>query len=88
MQKLTDHRSIGAKSTDPTITRKVTLDYSLTAASAFSQLAKEQGKKFRFVFTSGILAVREGKSILIPYAAEARRVAVSPLSPLLTVSTY
>ncbi|PMD32827.1 hypothetical protein L207DRAFT_439990 [Hyaloscypha variabilis F] len=68
---------IGAKSTSPEISRTVTLDYALAAIQAFSQLPRngDEKKKFRFVFTSGILAVREGKPIYFPFAKEARRIA-------------
>lgn len=64
---------IGAKSTNPNTTRKVTLDYALAGVNAFSQLPKPESQNFRFVFTSGILAVREGKPIYLPYAKESRR---------------
>jgi hypothetical protein len=82
-QVLTPNRCIGAKSTDPAIARKVTLDYALSAVNAFSTLPKPASQPFRFVFTSGILAVREGKSIYFPYGKEARRVGVSLPFPLL-----
>ncbi|KAE9382008.1 hypothetical protein N431DRAFT_491273 [Stipitochalara longipes BDJ] len=64
---------IGAKSPNPTTTRKITLDYALAAVDAFSKLPKHT-QNFRFVFTSGILAVREGTPIYLPYGKEARRI--------------
>jgi len=83
-------RCIGAKSTNPNITRKVTLDYALAGVNAFSQLPKPESQNFRFVFTSGILAVREGKPIYFPYAKESRRLGVStrPLSMSLLCSEF
>jgi len=59
--------TIGAKSTDSEVTRKVTLNYSQAAASAFSQLPHTSGKPFRFVFVSGILAVRDQKKTVLLY---------------------
>jgi len=62
----------------------VTLDYTLAAVEAFSHLENTK-KRFRFVFTSGILHVREGK-IYIPFGKEARRIGVRlpfPPSPSL-----
>ncbi|KAF8848313.1 hypothetical protein BDZ45DRAFT_606075 [Acephala macrosclerotiorum] len=66
--------TIGAKSTDPVITRKVSVDYTLAAINAFSQTPKQDGNPFRFVFTSGILAVRDQKKRVFLYP-EARKVA-------------
>jgi hypothetical protein len=48
----------------------------MAAAKAFAKLGEERGKKFRFVFTSGILAVKDPKEKVWIYA-EARKVAVS-----------
>jgi hypothetical protein len=80
-------RCIGAKTPDPTTTRKVTLEYAVAAVNAFSHLPRieKEGKKFRFVFTSGILTVREGR-IWLPYAKEARRIGVCLLFSLLLFS--
>ncbi|KAE8449411.1 hypothetical protein EG329_008312 [Mollisiaceae sp. DMI_Dod_QoI] len=66
--------TIGAKSTDSNVTRKVSMDYTMAATRAFSQLSKGDGNKFRFVFTSGILAVRDQKKTVFLYP-EARKVA-------------
>jgi len=39
----------------------------MIAARAFTELAKAEGKKFRFIFGSGIFAVRDQKSTLWLY---------------------
>jgi hypothetical protein len=78
-------RTIGAKSTNPDITRKVTLNYALAATSAFSQLAKKEGRKFRFVFVSGFLAVKDQNAPFVLFGTS-RKVAVCshpPICPLL-----
>jgi len=66
--------TIGAKSTDLNVARKVTVDYAMAAANAFSQLSNGSGNKFRFVFTSGVLAVRDQKKTVFLFP-EARKVA-------------
>ena len=73
------HRTIGAKSTDPEVTRKVTLNYSQAAASAFSQLSRPSDNPFHFVFVSGVLAVRDQKKSVWLYPAP-RKLAVRSLS--------
>lgn len=59
-----DHdRCLGLISTDQALARKVNLEYALAAANAFStHLAPplaNQGKKFRFCYTSGMAAVKD-----------------------------
>jgi len=51
--------TIGAKSLDTEVIRKVTIEYSLTAARTFADLAKQKDQKFRFVFISGFVIVRD-----------------------------
>ncbi len=61
---------------DAEVTRKVTVGYTMAAANAFAQLGRQEGKKFRFIFTSGILAVKDSKERVWVYP-KPRRVAVS-----------
>ena len=52
------------------------VDYTLAAARAFADMAKREGKKFCFVFLSGMIVVRDQKSSLWLYS-KARKMAVS-----------
>ncbi|KAL8711134.1 MAG: hypothetical protein Q9225_007171 [Loekoesia sp. 1 TL-2023] len=56
-----------AKSLSPEQNRKINLDYTITAAKTFTeQLAPrfEEGKKFRFMYLSGMLTERDPKKSL------------------------
>src|SRR5437763_5680564 len=53
------HRTLGVIGGDPSVQRKVAIDYTVAAVQAFSTLGAANGRPFRFVFTSGILAVRD-----------------------------
>ncbi|KAF4632166.1 hypothetical protein G7Y89_g5970 [Cudoniella acicularis] len=74
--------ALGAKSTDAEVTRRVSLDYVMVAAKAFSEVSKFEGKIFRFALTSGILAVRDQKRNIWLYP-EARKVGGEAESNLL-----
>ncbi|TVY41880.1 hypothetical protein LSUB1_G003088 [Lachnellula subtilissima] len=50
--------TVGAKSLNPTIIHKVSLGYTLTAATAFSSLPR-QNQPFRFICTSGFITIRD-----------------------------
>jgi hypothetical protein len=54
----------------------------MAAARAFAELGKEQSKKFRFVFLSGIVAVRDQNSTVLMFG-DARKIAVRSPSPFL-----
>lgn len=55
-----NNRTIGAKAlTDAEVTQRVTVDYTMAAARAFSKIKLEEGKRFRFVFTSGKMSVAD-----------------------------
>jgi hypothetical protein len=73
---------MGAKSTDPSITRKATLEYSLAATCALSSPPKPQSQNCRFAFTSWILTIKEWQKIVVPYGRESKTVAVCPLPRL------
>ncbi|KAH8647602.1 hypothetical protein BGZ60DRAFT_391177 [Tricladium varicosporioides] len=64
--------TLGAKSTDAEVVRRVSLEYVMSAAKAFSGVAKEEGKTFRFALTSGIVTVRDQKKNIWLYP-EARK---------------
>ncbi|PVH79088.1 putative nucleoside-diphosphate-sugar epimerase [Cadophora sp. DSE1049] len=66
--------AIGAKSTSIEVTRKVSVEYTLAAAKAFSALPRPQGRPFRFVFVSGFVVVRDQKAS-VWFFPEARKVA-------------
>lgn len=70
------YRAIGAKSTDVAVTRKVTVEYTLAAVTAFSKLPRSTEKPFRFVFLSGFIVVRDQKKSVWLFP-EARKVGVS-----------
>lgn len=73
------HRALGTTSLDPKISRRVNLDYTLSACSEFSKLVNE-GKKFRFVYCSGALATRDrGKKLW--FLSEMRKIRVTPPIP-------
>ena len=57
--KTTPPRTLGAKTTDIEIQKQVTLDYTLAAATALSASRAPAPQPLRFVFASGILAVRD-----------------------------
>jgi len=80
--ELTVDRTLGAKTADVEVQKKVTLDYTIAAAETFSQLpsssspmekATPRPLPFRFVFTSGILAVRDQSKTLL-FASGARHI--------------
>jgi hypothetical protein len=75
------YRCIGEKSTSIEVAKKVRLEYSMTAARTFSELAKQEEKKFRFVFLSGIITVRNQNSTPWFYG-DARKIAVSSILSL------
>lgn len=56
--------------------RRVSLEYVMSAAKAFSNVTEEEGKTFRFALTSGIVTVRDQKKNIWLYP-EARKVGVS-----------
>lgn len=63
------------KRADAATARKVGHDYTLAAAQAFSQLGAGNATPFRFVFASGVLAVRDQeKSVWI--LGETRKIKV------------
>ncbi|KAH7400370.1 hypothetical protein BKA64DRAFT_723106 [Cadophora sp. MPI-SDFR-AT-0126] len=66
--------AIGAKSTSIEVTRRVTVEYTLAAAKAFSALPRPRGKPFRFVLLSGFVVVRDQKASVWLFP-EARKVA-------------
>jgi hypothetical protein len=79
-------RTLGVKTTDIDIQKKVTLDYTMAAADTFSRLPPPsrptsppgstrapRPPPFRFVFASGMLAVRDA-SAPVWFAAGARRI--------------
>lgn len=73
-------RTIGAKAlTSPEITQRVTVDYMMAAVKAFSTLKPKDGKKFRFVFTSGKMSVADRKERLWLFK-EARYISVHTLT--------
>lgn len=73
------HRALDTTSLDPKISRRVNLDYTLSACSEFSKLVNE-GKKFRFVYCSGALATRDqGKKLW--FLSEMRKIRVTPPIP-------
>jgi hypothetical protein len=60
--RLTPHRTLGVKTSDTDIQKKVTLDYTLAATSALTRPSDSNPPRrapLRFVFASGILAVRD-----------------------------
>lgn len=64
--------TLGVKTVNAEIQKKVTLDYTLAALNAFSSLSSPK-QPLRFIFTSGILAVREqSKTLLV--ASDARKI--------------
>jgi hypothetical protein len=65
-------RSLGVKNADIATCRKVSVEYTRAAISAFGQLGAQNGKPFRFVFMSGYLAVRDQEKSLW-FLEEARR---------------
>jgi hypothetical protein len=80
--ELTVDRTLGVKTADVEIQKKVTLDYTLAAAEAFSRLPSSSATKekaaprpllFRFVFASGVLAVRDQSKALL-FASGARHI--------------
>lgn len=69
------YRALGTTSQDPKISRRVNVDYTLSAASSFSQLPHPAGTKFRFVYCSGIAAVRDQEKKLW-FLSEGRKIRV------------
>lgn len=66
--------TIGAKSTDPEVNRKVGLEYSTTALRTFAHLKRrDPATPFRFIFTSGIVTVRDQKKS-VWFFEEARKI--------------
>ena len=53
------HRNLGVKIADIETCRKVSVEYTISAIAAFSQLASSSQKPFRFVFMSGFLSSRD-----------------------------
>jgi hypothetical protein len=53
--------------------REVAIDYTLAAARAFSHLSASPATPFRFVFTSGLLAIRD-QSATVLFMGPARKV--------------
>jgi hypothetical protein len=56
---LTAHRNLGVKNADIETCRKVSVEYTLSAITAFSTLGAQNGKPFRFIFMSGFLSSRD-----------------------------
>jgi hypothetical protein len=78
--ELTINRTLGVKTADVDIQKKVTLDYTMAAAETFSRLPSRPISEkttprspFRFVFASGILAVRD-QSKSVWFASGARHI--------------
>ena len=68
---------------DSKLSRRINIDYTLSAASAFSKISLPEGKKFRFLYCSGLLAVRDQQKKLW-FMEEGRKIRVRAFtSPLL-----
>lgn len=69
-----------ARSLSPEQNRKINLDYTITAARTFAEQFAEgdgEGKKFRFVYLSGMLTERDPEKKLW-FMREARLIRVGP----------
>lgn len=73
---------------DDETARQVSVDYTLTAARAFTEhIPVKDGKKFRFVYVSGALAERDQtRSLWI--AQSYRRIRVHPQFNPLAITVY
>ncbi|TVY42472.1 hypothetical protein LOCC1_G005161 [Lachnellula occidentalis] len=51
--------TVGAKSLNPAIIQQVSINYTLSAARAFSSLPRPHNQPFRFICTSGFITIRD-----------------------------